>query len=187
MHEASDDHGTPVPGKPKVARFSFFPQSGAKAGHLAKNIQAWCSRNNIEPEKFDGLIQIMHCHNEHDESIPWQETVGAQGVDELRDTMRRFPLGTIQYVGPGTEKCWHREQWGGEWDAKAKRIVETIKESGHPVVDLVPIYPKGDFDGHFKTDDGTCTALAQGICLLARRGQFSSCSLRVTRHPERCC
>ena len=51
MHEASDDHGTPVPGKPKVARFSFFPQSGAKAGHLAKNIQAWCSRNNIEPDK----------------------------------------------------------------------------------------------------------------------------------------
>ena len=39
MREASDDHGTPVPGKPKVARFNFFPQAGANAGDLAETFR----------------------------------------------------------------------------------------------------------------------------------------------------
>ena len=59
-------------------------------------------------------------------------------------------MGTVQYIGTGTEKCWHREDWDGEWDAKAKVLVDTVKASGHPVVNPEPIYLKGHCKGHLK-------------------------------------
>ena len=96
LHEASDQHGAPVPGANKVARFTFYPQSGAKAGGLAKNIKAFVSRNKIEPSRFAGLIQLMHCCNEHDRSIQWQQNQGVDGVKELRDVLSLSPLGTVQ-------------------------------------------------------------------------------------------
>ena len=103
----------------------------------------------------------------------WQQTHGKAGAAELRDTLKDFPLGTIQYAGGGTERCWKREHWNGLWNAKADELIETIKESGHPIVDPEPIYLKGDFDGaHFKSDETTREALCKGICLLTRWGQF---------------
>ena len=59
------------------------------------------------------------------------------------------------------------------WNAKADELIETIKESGHPIVDPEPIYLKGDFGGaHFKSDETTRGALCKGVCLLPRWGQF---------------
>ena len=140
---------------------------------MAKHIKAFCGRNQIEPSRFNGLITVLHCHNEHDKGIEWQQTKGREGAEELRDTLKDFPLGTIQYAGPGTEKCWKREHWNGEWNAKAEVIMDIIKEAGHPIVDPEPFYLKGDFDGaHFKSDDDTRVALSKFICLLARWGQF---------------
>ena len=74
----------------------------------------------------------------------WQQTHGKAGAAELRDTLKDFPPGTIQYVGGGTERCWKREHWNGLWNAKADELIGTIKESGHPIVDPEPIYLKGD-------------------------------------------
>ena len=128
MHAVSDERGAPLPGALKVARFSFYPQSGGAAGDLAKNSKAFCSRNQIEPSRFNGLITVLHCRNEHDKGIVWQQTIGREGAEELRDTLKDFPLGTIQYAGLGTEKCWKREHWNGEWNAKAEVIMDIIKE-----------------------------------------------------------
>ena len=41
MHVVSDEHGAPLPGALKVARFSLYPQNGGAAGDLAKNIKAF--------------------------------------------------------------------------------------------------------------------------------------------------
>ena len=96
----------------------------------------------------------MHCHNEHDKKELWHRSHGKAGAAELRDTLKDFPLGTILYVGGGTERCWKREHWNGLWNVKADELIGTIKESGHPIVDPEPIYLKGDFDGaHFTSDD----------------------------------
>merc|ERR1711994_110651 len=101
MHAVTDEHGTPLPGALKAPRFSFYLESGATAGNLAKNIKAFCGRNQIEPSRFNGLITLLHCRNEHDKGIEWQQTKGREGAEELRGTLKDFPLGTIQYVGPG--------------------------------------------------------------------------------------
>ena len=66
QHVVSDEHGMPLPGALKVSRFSFYPRSGGTAGDIAKNIKAFCSRNEIEPSRFNGLITVLRCHNEHD-------------------------------------------------------------------------------------------------------------------------
>ena len=140
---------------------------------MAKNIKAFCSRNQIEPHRFNGLITLLHCHNEHDKNIEWQKTKGREGAEELRDTLKDFPLGTIQYAGPGAEKCWKREHWNGAWNAKAAALVDIIKEAGHPIVDPEPFYLKGNFDGaHFKSDDETRVALSKFLCMITRWGQF---------------
>ena len=98
----------------------------------------------------------------NDQSKEWQEEECLVEARELSEYLSLSPMGTVQYIGTGTEKCWHREDWNGEWDATAKVLVDIIKAFGRPVVNPEPIYLKGSFkNSHFQNVPTTREVLAK--------------------------
>ena len=91
---------------------------------------------SCEPEQCKGRIIFMSMYND----ILWgnsqkeKECIANSTLVSL--FAKRFSTGHWSFLGPGSETKWNatdKQKPGGEWDRVADCMLNTLRESGHPV------------------------------------------------------
>ena len=110
QHAVSDEHGAPLPGALKVARFSFYPHNGGAAGDITKTSKPFAVAIRLNP--LGSMALSLSCiATTNMITKRCGSRLKARPEPQSFETLKDFPLGTIQYAGGGTERCWKREHW----------------------------------------------------------------------------
>ena len=84
-----------------------------------------------EPENFKDQIIFMSMFN----AFLWKsdDQNCISNAEKVKNYAKRFLPGHWTFLGPGSEKRWHRDSHGGQWDRAANKMVQQFKETGHLV------------------------------------------------------